>query len=153
MQTIPVIYSRANSLGSYAIRVLDKGAYICPFSHVGIISECGQFVYEAVHPIGVVKTPLWDFKQRASHWEECLFPTRHRKHTVYQRAKSQLGKLYDLKGAVAIGIPLLGRDWENPDSWFCSEFLAYCAGMFYHKHMSNIGVNYCYALSWPKPLE
>jgi hypothetical protein len=150
MQTIRVIYSRSRKPGSYLIRAFDKGAYICPFSHVGIVSECGQYVYEALYPQGVVKAPLWEFKRRASHWEICRFPTRHRPRTVYRRAKSQLGKPYDLKGAIAIGIPFVGRDWGCQDSWFCSEFLAYCTGMFYHKHLSNIGVNYCYALSWPE---
>ena len=149
MQTIEVIYSRSYKPGSYVIRAFDKGAAICPFSHVAIVSKCRQFVYESVYPIGVVKTPMWEFKQRASHWQLCRFPTRHRPRTVYRRAESQLGKPYDLKGAIAIGLPMIGRDWQCPDSWFCSEYLAYCTGMFHLDHISNIGVNYCHALSWP----
>ena len=47
MQTIPVIFSRSHLPLSYVIRLFDKGAVICPFSHVGIISECGNYVYEA----------------------------------------------------------------------------------------------------------
>jgi hypothetical protein len=38
--------------------------------------------------------------------------------------KSQLGKPYDALAIVAFAA---GRDWQCPDSWFCSEFVA--AGM------------------------
>lgn len=150
MQTIPVIFSRSHLPLSYVIRLLDKGAFICPFSHVGIISECGQFVYEARGGVGVVKTPLWEFKLRATHWETGVFPTLNRRK-AYHRARAMLGKEYDLWGAVAIGVPFITRDWGCPDSWFCSEYLAYCSGIFEHRHISNIGVNFCYALTRSKP--
>jgi hypothetical protein len=151
MQTIPVIFSRSILPLSYVIRLLDKGAFICPFSHVGIISECGSYVYEARGGDGVIKTPLWLFKDRASYWETGLFPTLN-KQKAYERAESQLGKPYDLMGAIAIGVPFINRDWGCPDSWFCSEFLAYCSGIFEERHISNIGVNFCYALTRTKRL-
>lgn len=36
-------------------------------------------------------------------------------------ALSQLGKPYDWSGVVALPIK---RDWQEPDSWFCSELVA-----------------------------
>ncbi|MDX1538815.1 hypothetical protein [Arsukibacterium sp.] len=151
MQTIPVIYSRNNKPFSYAIRLLDKGALICPFSHVAIVSKCGTFVYEARGGYGVIKTPIQEFKARATYWEEGFFPVICRAE-AYRRAESQQGKEYDLMGAVVIGLPFIPHHWADPEKWFCSEYLAYCSQMFEAKHISFIGVNFCYALTHSKPL-
>lgn len=148
MQTLPVIFSRSYLPFSYVIRFFDKGAAICPFSHVGIVSECGLYVYEA-RGQGVIKTPLWEFKDKASYWETGYFPCLNKK-AAYERAISQLGKPYDLKGAIAIAVPFINREWGNPDGWFCSEYLAYCSGIFEKNHINNIGVNFCYALTRKK---
>ena len=40
---------------------------------------------------------------------------------IYDFAISQIGKPYDL---TAIAAFVAGRDWRNPDSWFCSELAA-----------------------------
>lgn len=146
MQTLPVIFSRRVHPGSYFIRVFDKGYSICPFSHVGIISECGNFVYEAIYGDGVVKTPLQEFKRRASYWETGIFPCLNRKRS-YELVQQQLGKRYDVSAIFAMAVPLAGRDWENPDKWFCAELLAYVSQIFERRHIANIGVNYCYSLT------
>jgi hypothetical protein len=149
MQTIPVIFSRNTKPFSYIIRLFDKGAVICPFSHVGIISQCGNYVYEAKGGKGVIKTPIWEFKDNATYWETGYFPTLNRRK-AYHRAEEQLGKPYDLMGAVAIGVPFIGREWGCPEAWFCSEYLSYCSGIFEEEHINNIGVNFCYALTRKK---
>lgn len=123
-----------------------QGGQLCPFSHVGIISQCGNYVYESVMGKGVVKTPLWEFKKRASHWETGRFPTVNRRR-AYERAESLLGAPYDMLGVISLGIPFIGRDWECPDSWWCSEYLAHCSGIFERRHVKTIGVAYCYALT------
>lgn len=146
MQTLPVIFSRRVHPGSFLIRLLDKGYFICPFSHVGVISPCGNFVYEATFKDGVVRTPLWEFKRRASHWETGVFPCLNRRRS-YSLLEQQLGKEYDKSAIFAMAMPLAGRDWENPDKWFCSELLAYASQIFEPRHIANIGVNYCYALT------
>lgn len=149
MQTIPVIYSRSYHPGSYVIRLMDRnGGQVCPFSHVGIISECGQYVYEATYKSGVVRTPLWAFKDRATHWEIGRFPVLNRR-MAYKRAESVLDADYDLWGVISLGIPFIGRDWQNPDKWWCSEYLAFCSGIFERRHVKTIGVAYCYALTRP----
>ena len=66
-----------------------QGGQICPFSHVGLISECGQKVFEARGGVGVVETPLWEFKHRATRWETGLFPTLNRR-SAYRRAVRNL---------------------------------------------------------------
>lgn len=44
-------------------------------------------------------------------------------------AAGQLYKKYDLMGIVGLGI---GRNWEDPSDWWCSELVAYllkCIGL------------------------
>lgn len=152
MQTVQVIYSRSRLPLSYVIRAFDKGtSEICPFSHLGIISECGCYVYEARMFEGVIKTPLWLFKHRASKWETGVFPVLHRA-TAYRLIKEEIGKDYDWGGVLGLAIPFIGRDWECPDSWFCSELLAHASQIFDRKHASRIGVAFCYAMTRSRPL-
>jgi uncharacterized protein YycO len=42
--------------------------------------------------------------------------------TVLSAALSQRGRLYDWPGALGVG---LRRDWQEDDSWFCSELVAW----------------------------
>lgn len=39
----------------------------------------------------------------------------------YAYMRSQIGKPYDHTGILAF---VVGRDWQSPDSWFCSELVA-----------------------------
>jgi hypothetical protein len=147
MQTIPVIFSRSALPFSLLIRLMDRqGGQVCPFSHVGIISQCGNYVYESRGKVGVVKTPLWEFKRKASHWELGRFPTVNRR-AAYERAEALLGAGYDWLGVISLGIPFIGHDWQDPDKWWCSEYLAHCSGIFEHRHVKTIGVAFCYALT------
>ena len=41
---------------------------------------------------------------------------------VLARAATQLGRPYDWKGALGVG---LHRDWQDPGRWFCSELVAW----------------------------
>jgi uncharacterized protein YycO len=41
--------------------------------------------------------------------------------SYYAFLNSQLGKPYDCEGILAF---VLGRDWSDPESWFCSELVA-----------------------------
>ena len=147
MQTLPVIYSRSHHPISYTIRVLDRqGGRMCPFSHVGIITEDGKSVIEAKGGVGVIVTPLSDFIAQSTAWERGVFPCLHRP-TAYRRARDELGKPYDLLGVISLGIPFFGRDWEIPNAWWCSEHLAHSSGIFERRHVRTIGVAFCYALT------
>lgn len=119
---------------------------MCPYSHCGIVSEDGTKVLEAKGGEGVVETPLQDFIDNATAYEFGRFPCLHRP-TAYARARAELGKPYDLLGAVSLGVPFFGRDWENPEAWWCSEYLAHASGIFERRHVRTIGVAFCYALT------
>jgi len=65
MEKVQLIFARGHSTGSYAIRL----RYQSRWSHVAVI--IGDMVHETVHPDGVVKTPLQEFKDRYGdgNWE------------------------------------------------------------------------------------
>lgn len=146
MEMIPVIYSRSRTVGSLVIRLVDKGPVKCMFSHVGIISECGNYAYEAVAGDGVVRTPMWQFKRRSSSWQLGWFPTECLE-TAYSRVKAQVGKRYDYKAVAGLALSVIGRKWDSPDKWFCSELLSYASSMFEDSFVNAIGVAYCYTLT------
>lgn len=147
MQTLPVIFSRSAQIGSYGIRLFDRqGGYVCPFSHVGIITEDGENVLEATLEKGVVETPITDFVDRASAVDSGYFPCLNRA-AAYTRIRKELGKGYDITGVLSLGIPFFGRDWENPNAWWCSELLAHGSGIFDRQNIRTIGVAFCYALT------
>jgi len=42
---------------------------------------------------------------------------------VIEYARSQIGKPYDWTSLVGF---MVHRDWRSPDSWFCSDLVAWC---------------------------
>ncbi|WP_216891622.1 hypothetical protein [Pseudomonas putida] len=62
---------------------------------------------------------------RASHAALVEFPVSD-PQAVLDAALAQLGRPYDWLGCA--GIALRNRDWQEPDSWFCSELVAYAFG-------------------------
>lgn len=147
MQTIPIIYSRSNLPLSLAIRTVDRGPVKCPFSHVGKITPDGNNVIEALGGRGVVTTPLDEFKARSTAYQMGEFPVWDSPNAAYSRARQQLGKRYDFKAVIGLGLPFIGRKWDDPEKWFCSELLIYSSGMVEEHYANAIGVAYCYALT------
>lgn len=150
MEYLPVIYSRSRSLISLLIRLIDRqGGQSCNYSHVGVISKCGDYVYEAAGGVGTQKIPLREFRLRASKVEEGLFPCVN-KEQAYQRLEEELGKPYDTFGVLSLAIPFIGRDWQKEDSWWCSELVAYSSALFEEENSRTIGVAFCWCLTKPK---
>lgn len=85
------------SLWGHVDFILDSGELLCALPGVGVTFR---------------KTPTDDLLVK-----HVRLPTDQ----GIQFALSQLGKPYDW--AAALAIPL-GRDWQNPDAWFCSELVA-----------------------------
>jgi len=144
MQFLPVIFSTSNKLSSHLIRLFDCGH--CDFSHVGIITKCGEFVIESTAKNGVSLTHIKDFKSRASKFKEGFFPCVD-PSASYNLAYDQLGKKYDYAGALGLGLPFIGRKWDDAERWFCSELLAHCSQIFPKHHAKSIGVSACYILT------
>lgn len=111
---VKIIFSRRHHPGS----VLLRTGMWSRWSHCGVIE--GDTVIQAAFGAGVVRTSLAEFKGMASQWAVVEFPVEE--VFTAMAAASQIGKPYDLAGAVGIAVH---RDWGEDDSWFCSELVAY----------------------------
>ncbi len=109
------IYCRSRNPGSLLIRIGDG---MGQWSHCAGIMADGEHVIESTALGGGVHyTPLEDVIRRSS---EYLVIERHvpDKAAGDAWALGTIGLPYDWLGAA--GVPL-GRRWEDPGRWFCSE--------------------------------
>lgn len=111
--TLFSIFCRSHALGSLLIR---KGGG-CPWSHVATVDPWRGRVIEAIFPAGVVDRPIAEFAKGKTQmiltWVNVDDPA-----AALRAARSQVGKRYDLSGAIGAG---LNHDWQNPAAWYCSE--------------------------------
>lgn len=114
MSELRTIYCRTRGLMTPVIRARFWSAW----SHCGILTP-DDTVIEATFWHGVREIRVDEFIKRASKWEEkriaCDSPL-----AGIAWARSQIGKRYDILGALGIG---LNRKWQSDRAWFCSEFL------------------------------
>lgn len=89
------------------------------WSHVAVID--GDSVIEAVALKGVTRTSLEDRLRHDPSWAISSLPCKD-PAAVIAAAASQLGKPYDYTAVLGLG---LHRDWQQDDSWFCSELTAW----------------------------
>ena len=108
-----IIFCTSNGISSRIIR----GITWSEFSHVAVID--GDEVIEAVYP-HVRVTPLADIIARHSRCAIVEIPCDEK--AAILAARSQIGKPYDLKGMIGIGI---NRDWQDDGQWWCSELVAW----------------------------
>jgi len=115
MKTIALLFSTTANPFSGLIRAFTWSSW----SHVSIID--GDTVIEAAALHGVRRVPVLDAINRASRGEvvefQCQDPER-----IIAAAASQIGKPYDYTALIGLG---LRRDWQESDSWFCSELVAW----------------------------
>lgn len=114
MDTINLVFSRSHNPGSLLIRLLTWSTW----SHVALID--GDQVIEAVWP-RVREISLDEFKSLHSATEIVSLLCYDEK-AIIAAARSQIGKPYDWTAVIGIG---LHRDWQEDDSWFCSELVAW----------------------------
>jgi uncharacterized protein YycO len=139
MNKIKVIYG-ANWLPfSVLIRVVTFSRW----SHCGLISECGQYVYESTFLKGVQRTPLADFKQRykktATGQMFCVSTAE-----AYRIAESKIGDKYDFLACFGI---LFKTGWGDASAWLCSEYVAHCSQLFSVKKQSSVTPEDCFRLT------
>ncbi len=142
---IGLIFSTSNDLFGFAIRT----ATWSDWSHVALID--GDCVIEAVAPQGVRRVNLATVIQSYTHHEICYFPCFD-SGKILKAAASQLGKPYDYTAVLGIG---MHRDWQEKDSWFCSELAAWAfdqAGepLFRAEVMRRVTPNHLWMIS-PQP--
>lgn len=90
------------------------------WSHVALVVN-RDFVVEADAREGVRERPFMEALSRSKEAAlSALSCTRP--EAVIAAAMSQIGKPFDYRGALGLG---LHRDWQNNDRWFCSELIAW----------------------------
>lgn len=94
-----------------------RAATSCQWHHVGVVFN-NEYVVEARF-VGVVKTPLADFKARGKHLI-VDYPVSD-EGVAQEFALTQLGKEYDFAGLISFPFR---RRWQDDTRWYCSELVA-----------------------------
>jgi hypothetical protein len=119
MNKVKIIFGRSDKIGSRLIRLRTGGRW----SHCGLVA--GDWVYESSAVVGVVKTPLHEFKARYDQqWEICEHDCED-VDLCFNRAKALLGSRYDYSSVFGI---LIRKTMNKLDAYHCSEMLSYCLG-------------------------
>lgn len=111
-----VLLCTSNMPGAVLIRWLTGSQW----SHCAIVSDDGVMAVEATWP-RVRMVPVE--KIMRAHTKNlvidipCANPA-----LAFDHAMDQVGKPYDLTALIGW---LSGRDWQEEDSWFCSELVAF----------------------------
>ena len=115
MGTVSLLFSTSLHPMSAVIRACTWSNW----SHVAVID--GDEVIEATAPAGVRRFPVVQAIDHAKRGQIVELPCRD-PGAVIAAAASQLGKPYDYTAVLGLG---LKRDWQQDDSWFCSELVAW----------------------------
>jgi len=115
MTSIRLLFSTTSNPFSALIRAATWSRW----SHVSMIG--GDFVIEAAALHGVRRVSLMEAFSRAEDREIVALPCAD-PAAVIAAASSQIGKPYDYTAVLGLG---LHRDWQEDDSWFCSELVAW----------------------------
>lgn len=129
MKTIKVIFARNKKPLSLLIRLFTWSRW----SHCGTID--GEFVIESKGGVGVVATPLDEFKSRYTDYALADLPVCDNVTDAKHRARAELGKPYDHTAIFGI---LFRTGWNSDDSWFCSEHVAHTSGIFRKERVGRI---------------
>ena len=117
MGSIQLLFSTTRHPFSSLIRMATWSHW----SHVALVA--GPHVIEAVALGGVRQVSKAYAIQRASDY--CLVDLpAHNTQAIIDAARSQIGKPYDWTAVAGLG---LHRNWQEDDSWFCSELVAWAA--------------------------
>ena len=113
--------------GSEAIKIFERGW--C--SHVDVVYPDGSLLGARSDevggkPAGVQRRPA-DYENVIQAEVVTLATSDEQLSAFYSFLEAQVGKPYDKTAILAFA---LARDWQEPDSWFCSELaaaaLVYC---------------------------
>ena len=131
MNTLPVIFGRVNKIGSLAIRLWTWSTW----SHIGVITECGNYVIESVGFKGVIVTPINEFKSRYTTWVIGEVPITNTRTKAYTILNSYIGSSYDY---LAIMGRIFRRRWDKKDAFVCSELFAIASGMYRDDRIARV---------------
>lgn len=138
-----ILLCTSNKIGARLIRLVTWSKY----SHAAVID--GDKVIEAVRPY-VREVPLKDVL--ASHPESIIidFDCKEEKE-ILQAIRSQIGKPYDITALFGL---FFHRNWQEEDSWFCSELVAWALSkggypLFREEALHRVTPNHLWMLNIP----
>lgn len=103
---------------AYTIRLATQSVW----SHVELGLPQHQQSWGSVRAHGVASFDLSGRIQSAEKVMQVTIPaTPFQEYTAKEFVYHQLGKPYDIWGALGVG---LGRNWQDDHAWFCSELMA-----------------------------
>lgn len=114
---VQIFYSRSNDIVSNLIRLFTWSEY----SHVGFVLPGGNLILDTMFSTGGVEIrSMAELKAQATDVFIITYP--HLSEKALDIARTQVGKPYDW--TAICGIPFR-RNWQEDDSWFCSELVAW----------------------------
>jgi uncharacterized protein YycO len=108
------LFMRTSDIWSPVIRMTTWS----PWSHVATILS-KDLAYESLFKTGVIRNTVAKILERATKFEFVEYDTDNPKLMKFM--EGQLGKPYDYTAVLGIAFH---RDWQEDDSWFCSELHA-----------------------------
>lgn len=108
------LFIRTGDIWSPGIRAVTWS----PWSHVATVLN-KNLIYESLFKTGVIRNSLDAVLKRATKFEFIEYDSDNR--LLMQFLEAQVGKPYDWTAVIGIG---LHRDWQEDDSWYCSELHA-----------------------------
>ena len=129
MEHITVVFARSRHPLSYLIRAFTWARW----SHVGVIMPDNTII-ESIAGKGVIVSTLQDFKKRNKQFHICQLPVRDRQDAL-RLLRKEVGKPYDMTAIYSL---VMRSDWQEADSWFCSELIAHACGFFRNDYIKRI---------------
>jgi hypothetical protein len=112
------IFYTWNDVTSLTISVATQSLW----SHVELALPEYKQSWGSVRAHGVASFDLTSRINNSAKALQVIIPaTPKQEYKVKDFVYSQLGKPYDIWGALGVGI---GRDWQDDHAWFCSELMA-----------------------------
>lgn len=134
-----VIFARSNAPIALLIRLVTWSRW----HHCAAITPDGLHVIEAKGGIGVVKTPLGQFKARYKKWDTAEIDCVN-EDQAHEFLRMSLGAEYDLRAVFGI---LFRTGWDRDGAWFCSELVAKATGRFRHNKVSRVTPEHLWMIS------
>lgn len=118
---ITLLFSSGNDLSAGFIRWFGRGS---PFSHVDVVWPDGRLFGARSDKIGGAQAGVQfrdsSYTDGLSVMRLSLSAPEEVRQAFYNFLLDQEGKPYDMTGIFAF---VLDRDWQEDDSWFCSELI------------------------------
>lgn len=122
-----IVFTKANNIGSYAIRTVTWSAW----SHVAMVNCISidsitpdtKIIDATFLHGGVKERTIGELLEPMSEWAY-IDITLSDEESAWVAARAQVGKNYDW--TALLGILAHRSSWSEDDAWFCNELVEFC---------------------------